>query len=222
MKLRPVIALLICLLAGCATPSATQPAAPAASAAGSGFGYGTRAAGDGRDVLVRQLTNVDASAAAALLQQLLGVPARGVSATNCVVAVGTAQQLKLAGGILDTIDKANDDGEPITFLYPLKHAQAAQVAATLEQLSARGMFYPAAQQSTLGNGNWEWLNSQPKLSPAQRAAALTCATADLRTNTVIVGTPRSNVNGLVKIIDELDKPFPAPPASAPSIIPAGQ
>lgn len=196
MTLRHWITVLAGLLwlSGCAAAPATQPATatlPAFGAAG-GFGLAKPPAPLDEDLVVYHLQYEDPSEIASMLHDILGVNAQALSKTRCVVVTGAKEPVRLAKGVLDTMDRSPYPEDIFTFCYPLENAPAMQVAALLGAIFSRGDF-------VIGHGN---------------RATQSLAVADPRTNSLLIHTEEQYLEALKSLLQKLDAPTgPAAPAT---------
>jgi hypothetical protein len=141
------------------------------------------------DFLIREIQYEDAADVATLLHDLLGVNAQVSAKSNTILIMGPTERLKLAGAIIDQVDHNAEPEDITTFVFPLKNAAADQLAATMQQLFDKGFL-----QDDL---------------PFKKVPLYVIA--DPRTNSLLIGASAKYVAAIKQILDELDRPIPAPP-----------
>jgi len=130
---------------------------------------------------------------AELCRQLFDVRAAADRYTNAVILAGSEPQVQLAIQVLDRMDgEINDaDLEGDVALFPLKNANAKEIAAEFEFLAKSGAFPPS-------------FDGEPV------KASFTC---DQRTNTLVVHADGKYFSRIRAIVEKLDVPVALGPSA---------
>ncbi len=126
--------------------------------------------------------------------------------TNTLVVSGPADTLEVVTQVIAQLD-ANPVEEEAVLVYPLKNAQAENVAELLNDLFGEAAEDTRALRTTGRDGGGPLARAAGETAAAGATGDVYCV-ADEATNTLLILMAPTNFDRLRAILDELDRPIP--------------